>query len=88
MDDQLIDDALRGDTPPPPTPFFRLGMMRRLRASIATPPLAFPWRVVAVAVALGTGVALFIHPPVLEIAPLIGGSLVFAFVLRAVSDAV
>jgi len=43
---------------------------------------------VAVAVALGTGVALFIHPPVLEIAPLIGGSLVFAFVLRAVSDAV
>jgi len=88
MDDQLIDDALRGDTPPPPTPCFRLGMMRRLRASIATPPLAFPWRVVAVAVALGTGVALFIHPPVLEIAPLIGGSLVFAFVLRAVSDAV
>ena len=87
MDDQLIGDALRSDSAPPPHPFFRFDVMRRIRAK---PPLAFPWRIVAVAIVLGGVVGAFFHGPSLALnaTTLIPGTLIFAFVVRGVSESV
>lgn len=94
MDDALIHEALRSDEPPPPAPFFRFDVMRRIRAGIETPPLAFPWRILAIAVLLGAIAGGFVHLPSFaftasEIAAMsAGGALVAAFALGMVSDSV
>ncbi|HJQ38659.1 MAG TPA: hypothetical protein VKB93_16100 [Thermoanaerobaculia bacterium] len=74
MDDSLIDDALRSDPAPPPHPFFRSRVMRFIR----TPPLAFPWRVVAIAVVLGALAGWLVPPRVLSwCIPMLVGGMVF-----------
>jgi len=91
MDEHLIDDALRSDAALAPHPFFRLDVMRRIRAQ---PPLAFPWRIVAIAILFGAIVGALIHLPSFAIsaervAPtLIAGALILALALRGVSDSV
>ncbi len=74
MDDSLIDDALRSDPAPRLNPFFRSHVMRR----ILTPPLAFPWRVVAVAVVLGALAGWLVPPQILSWSiPMLVGGMVF-----------
>lgn len=78
MDDSLIDDALRSDPAPPLHPFFRFDVMRRIRASVITPPLAFPWRVVAIAVLIGALAGWLVPMQILSwCIPMLVGGMVF-----------
>lgn len=63
-DDDRIDDALRTDHPPPPSHFFRHAVMRRIHAEVETPALAFPWRIVLVALVLGALAGWFVETPI------------------------
>jgi hypothetical protein len=63
VNDDLIDEALRTDDPPPPSHFFRQAVMRRIYAEAETPALAFPWRAVLIALVIGALAGIFVSSP-------------------------
>lgn len=52
-----IDEALDHDRAVEPSPWFRRGVMAKVRAEADLPPIAFPWMRVLVALALATAAA-------------------------------
>lgn len=50
--DRRIDDALEGERRIEPSPWFRRGVMAKVRVQAEVPPIAFPWARVLAGVAL------------------------------------
>ncbi len=50
--ERRIDDALEGERRIEPSPWFRRGVMAKVRAQADVPPIAFPWTRVLAGVAL------------------------------------